>query len=86
MTIANDKRLHAAGGVVVAIFVVALDWLARSVGLWAACLAAGVAVAVGWEVLQRYRGDGSPSPEDAAAGIVGSAIAAVVVYLVSAVP
>lgn len=79
MTIAKDKRLHAAGGVVVALFVVALDWLARSVGLWAACLAAGAAVAVGWELLQRYRGEGQASWRDALAGIAGSAGAAAVV-------
>lgn len=75
MKIARDKRLHFVMCLCIALFVVALDWIARTHGLPAAMFVGGSAAAWAYEGIQKYRGEGTPDPRDAVAGMVGSAAA-----------
>lgn len=81
MKIRSDLKKHAMLCAVAALCVLPLLWLAERVGLWAACLAAGVSLAVAYELLQLYRGEGEPSWQDALAGSIGAAAVAGLVAL-----
>jgi hypothetical protein len=78
MKLARDKKLHVIMCACIALFVVALDWIARAYGLPAAMFVGGSAAAWAYEGIQKYRGDGEPSWQDAAAGMVGAAIVSLV--------
>jgi len=79
----RDKALHFAIGVVVAIMTVALGLLGSTFGAWVAVLGAGVAIGVGYELVQWWRGSGDPSLLDALATIGGSAVGALLVWIVT---
>ena len=77
----RDKRMHvimgAVGGLVAVLVAVAgAEW-----GLWAASLVAGGWLAVGYELVQLWRGEGEPSWTDAAATTAGAAAIAFVVWV-----
>ena len=80
MKIATDKRLHILAGAAMAVAVAGLHLIAQAFGLHWAALAGGAGVSIGYELLQKYRGEGEPSLADAAAGIAGSAAAAAVLW------
>ena len=79
--LAKDKKMHIAACAVAAVLSVVLAVLGQRVGLWAAALAGGTAVAVGYELLQKYRGEGEPSWKDAVAGIVGAVVVSLLAFV-----
>lgn len=70
MRLARDKRLHVIGTVIACAGIVGLHHLAAWLGLWAAVGAGGTALAWAWEWLQKVRGEGEPSVEDALVGTI----------------
>ena len=77
-----DKRKHALLCAAAAIggLLIALAGAHVSYGL--AAWLAGAAIAFGYEALQKYRGEGEASKEDAIAGLVGATPVAVVILVV----
>lgn len=81
MKLAKDKIQHIALTAVASIAIVGLCLLAAEFGLWAAALVGGAGLAIGYEMLQKYRGEGEPSWQDAAAGTAGAVAVALAVKL-----
>lgn len=75
------KVLHIAACAAVAVASVGLAVLGQYVGVWASALAGGTAVAIGYELLQKYRGEGKPSWQDAVAGIIGAVVVSALVFV-----
>ena len=81
--IQRDKVLHAAVCAAAAVIVMALVWVALLFGLPWAMFAGGSILAVSYEGLQAYRGEGEPSGYDAAAGIGGALAVSLIAHALS---
>lgn len=66
MPLPDDKRKHLIAGALIAAGALALVWLS-TIALGLAVAAAGAAVGVAYEAVQRLRGEGTPELADAAA-------------------
>ena len=82
MTLARDKLLHFAFGVLAALAGVGLAMLNTVAGVAWTALAAGILVGCTYELVQIIRKEGDPSWPDVAATVAGSAAVAVLVALV----
>jgi hypothetical protein len=82
MKIAKDKIAHLVVGAVVAIAAIALVLMAEEWGALLPAALAAAAVGVAYELVQGYRGDGTPDPMDALATAIGGLLVAVVIGIV----
>lgn len=71
-----DKRKHALLCAAAAAFSALMALVAVHVAYGAAAWLTGVALAFGYEALQKYRGEGEASKEDAIAGVIGATLVA----------
>ncbi len=81
MKLAADKILHLQLGAAVALALLVVAVIVMLAGVPLAVLTGSVAASIGYEVVQRIRGDGVPSWTDAAASAVPGALLALVLYL-----
>ena len=79
--IERDKLLHLAFNGCAAAGIAVLCWIASQFGIWIATGIGGTAVAVSYELVQQFRGDGEPSVKDAAYGAAASWMIAAAVWL-----
>jgi len=77
MEIANDKKQHFIGGILLAIFGAGLTFLPW----WGSALALTVAASVAKEIWDKVTGRGTPEVLDAVAGIAGGSLATILLYL-----